>query len=419
MYQVNFEPDYFTETKHKGKKPKLYMVLDCETATMPFVKSMNLTEKQRQNVSIAMPLIYDLAWKVVDRNGLVYSQHSFLITETFFVPQVFSTAYYRDKRPQYEEKFAKGEIIEKSWNDAMKVFENDLQYVDCVTAYNAMFDFKKAIPFTNNYIYHLRQPNYQQWEDSQYKRACDIASKLGKKSNPDFDHDNFVYKKKKYPVACLWRAACEKLINNHTFKKQCIKTAQVTKSGLYFKTSAESTYRYLLENYNFEESHTAFEDVEIETIILQKILKKGKLTIGIDAPPFQLLGTVPDYLIETFSKRGKKPKYDYSDFCIVTQQIYKYIRDDASENLNRNFETRLERIVYQLEMFCKANFNEYDEYRFADTYGAELHRQIERKQKQLEKLKLEKRKQEIQKEIEFLQSQYDRCQKEMQKIRGF
>ena len=79
------------------KRRKYYMILDCETATLPCANQY--TEEERKNVAIAKPLIYDLGWKIVDKLGVVYNRENYLITEIFSVPQIFDTAYYKDKRP--------------------------------------------------------------------------------------------------------------------------------------------------------------------------------------------------------------------------------------------------------------------------------------------------------------------------------
>lgn len=46
-------------------KKKMYMVLDTETATLPFVKEMD--EEAKKNVAIAKPLVYDIGWTMIDR----------------------------------------------------------------------------------------------------------------------------------------------------------------------------------------------------------------------------------------------------------------------------------------------------------------------------------------------------------------
>ena len=65
------------------RRRKYYMVLDCETATLPY--AIKYGEDERKNVAIAKPLIYDLGWKIIDRLGIVYNSENFLISEIFSV----------------------------------------------------------------------------------------------------------------------------------------------------------------------------------------------------------------------------------------------------------------------------------------------------------------------------------------------
>ena len=73
-------------------------------------------------------------------------------------------------------------------------------------------------------------------------------------------------------------------------------------SSIYFKTTAESTYRYLSRNSDFIESHTALDDAWIESLILQKLLRKGKVQPELAAFPERLVGFTYDYVVD-------KPKY--------------------------------------------------------------------------------------------------------------
>ena len=95
------------------KRRKYYLVLDCETATLPYAQKFE--GEQRKKIAIMKPLIYDLGWKIIDEKGRVYCRKSYLITEIFSVPQIFNTAYYASKRPFYIEKLRKGEITLVSW----------------------------------------------------------------------------------------------------------------------------------------------------------------------------------------------------------------------------------------------------------------------------------------------------------------
>ena len=80
------------------RRRKYYLILDCETATLPYAAKFT-SPKEKQRVCIAKPLIYDIGWTVVDKKGNIYKKKSFLISEIFSVPSVFNTAYYAEKRP--------------------------------------------------------------------------------------------------------------------------------------------------------------------------------------------------------------------------------------------------------------------------------------------------------------------------------
>lgn len=366
----------------KGKRPELFLVLDCETATLPFVGNMELTTEQKKMVSISKPLIYDLGWKIIDRKLNVYAQHSILIQETFFVPAVFNTAYYREKRPQYMEKYKAGDIVSMQWNEAIKLLIEELQYVKYCTAYNAMFDFKKAIPFTEAYIKNLYSVNYQQWEDKQ-RKICQYIANGGKLENPnEFDNLNFTLRNVNYPMIDIWGIACNRLIDEDKYKANCVTSGQLSRSGLYFKTSAESTFRYLIKDNTFVESHTAFEDVEIECKILIKAVKKGKLIEGIQYFPFQELGTTFDYIYGRLRKNGK-PYHTAEEIDNLIEIMYNRWLEYETAN---PFANKLCDYIYLLEAFKHQHYKKINKPRFAKTYCDMLKRQIDRKIKYSENL---------------------------------
>ena len=270
---------------------RYYMVLDCETATLPY--AMRFEDASRKKIAIAKPLISDLGWKIVDRIGRVYARRSFLISEIFSVPSVFNTAYYAEKRPIYLERLANKEIELTTWEQAIQTLIEDMDCVSAVGAYNAMFDFKKAIPFTDLYISMLYSPQYYEWEQMQ-NRFCDyIATEpYERKPGKDFDPENFTFRGKSYPLFDLWGLSCEYLLNNDKYRQTCKENEWYTASGKYYKTSAETAYRFVSGNYEFDEAHTAAEDADIETELLVKIMKPkaSNLAIGIMFFPFRKLG---------------------------------------------------------------------------------------------------------------------------------
>ena len=283
-------------------KKKLYCVLDCETASLSFIPSITQSPEERKKLAIAKPLVYDIGWTITTRKEVV-EEKQFLIAETFAVPSIFNTAYYAEKRPIYLEKIERGEIVVKPWDEVMKILIADLKRVDFVAAYNAMFDFKKAIPFTERYIRALYSPNYQLWEEQQ-KESCSLMLTEKPKGNPSFDSENFNFRGEKYPMFDIWGMACQYLINTISYKRMCLANDMLSPSGEYFKTSAESTYRYLLKQMDFDEAHTALEDARIESKILHRILHDHGAKAGIDFFPFKNLGSTVDFLKEE-NEKGK------------------------------------------------------------------------------------------------------------------
>ena len=279
------------------KRRKYYIVLDCETATLP--EAINYDGEERKNIAIAKPLIYDLGWKVIDAQGRTYARKNYLISEIFSVPAIFDTAYYASKRCIYLEKLEKGEIILTDWKTASAELVEDMDACVAVGAYNSMFDYKKAIPFTDLYISKLYSPDFHDWLNYQNKKLPWLA--MGHKSeNPNgFDETIFRFRGKEYPLFDLWGLSCRHILNCDEYKNMCLDNDWQTASGKYFKTSAETAFRFFSETLDFEEAHTAIDDAEIESLLFAEICKrtKKKFEMGIIYFPFRELGTVEDFIL--------------------------------------------------------------------------------------------------------------------------
>lgn len=312
-----------------SRKPNLTMVLDCETATLPFANSIAKGDEiLKKNIAIAKPLIYDIGWSVMKRDGTILKRKQFLVAEIFCVPQVFNTAYYAEKRPIYLNMLANGEIEIKTWREITEELIADMEEVKYVGAFNSMFDFKKAIPFTELYVSKLYSPNYSEWEKMQYKLCERIAYNANRKPERDFDGEHFNFRGKDYEMFDIWGLACEHLLNRVSYKEQCLDHGMITNSGEYFKSSAEASYRYLCDKYDFEEAHTALADVEIECFILAKILRNHGMKIGIEHFPFRKLGTTDEFILN----HCRHKKTERAE--VVYKAMEKYVGDDT-ENLTR------------------------------------------------------------------------------------
>lgn len=295
-------------------KKKYYLTLDTETATLPFANEICKNAKEKQKIAIAKPLVYDIGWCITDRQGTVIKEENYLIQETFFVPNVFNTAYYKDKRPIYIELLEQEKIKVGTWNQVIEKLIYDLDSCDLVCAYNACFDFKKAIPFTERYIKHLYCNDYNKWEEQQRYKCKKILEGVDDSNNPEYLKPYFKLRGNEYPIADLWGIACDRLINIDKYRNYCLKNHLLTVSAQFFKTSAETSFQYLMSKHDFIEDHTALSDALIESAILTKALKKGKIEPIIKEFPFRELGTTIDYVLEKQNK--------YIQTVIEMLQIY-------------------------------------------------------------------------------------------------
>lgn len=324
------------------RKELRYLVFDCETATLPFAEEIaNGDAEKKKRIAIARPLIYDLGWTITNRKGEIIEKKQYLIAETFSVPAIFNTAYYSEKKPLYLQMLANNETCVKPWNEVMEIFVTDIQKVDAVGAYNSMFDFKKAIPFTELYISKLYSPDFYEWERIQRKLCSKIANEPYKKDpDKEFDTENFSFRGESYPLFDLWGLATMHLLNTITYKKKCLENDMLTASGTYFKTSAEASYRYLKDKYDFDEAHTALDDAIIETFILSQIAKRAAISLGIIFFPFRELGTTDQFVL-----RKKNP--NEAEITIVINAMEKGL-----EGKNPScYTVRIENVISELKKY--------------------------------------------------------------------
>lgn len=324
-----------------------YIILDTETCTLPFINEWVLSSDDKKKLAIAKPLVYDIGWTVASRTHGVMEKRNFLVAETFSVPAIFNTAYYHEKRPLYLEMIAKGEIVVLPWDEIMKILLADLQDAAYICAYNAMFDFKKAIVFTELYIRNLYSPRYYEWEGIQRESCRRILHEKKKQNECDFDPEHFIFRGEKYPMIDIWGVACKYLLNNTNYKKMCLTSNKMSNTGLYFSTNAEVAMQYLSEKYDFIEDHTALSDAEIETKILFYCLKRGKIVVGIEYFPYKMLGETIDFV-----KNGRGVTEQMAQN--VAAKIREYLPDDM-KNPN-NYQKSAFNKLMALEEFIEENW---------------------------------------------------------------
>jgi hypothetical protein len=169
----------------------------------------------------------------------------------------------------------------------------DMDETAAVGAYNAMFDFKKAIKFTEEYITNLYSENYYEWEQDQHRKIDYILENPKSENDREFNPDIFEYRGKTYPLFDIWGLSCENLLNNDEYRQYCKDNNLTTASGMYYPTNAETAYKFVKGQDDFVEAHMAVEDTDIECELLAEVFKKVKpkdMTMGIIYFPFRILG---------------------------------------------------------------------------------------------------------------------------------
>lgn len=209
-------------TDYTDKRRKTALVLDVETA---------LSKGNEQ-------LIFDFGYTISEvSNERKVISRSYLVQEIFLDMSLMERAYYFNKYPEYLVALGNGLTQIKPYSEIIEIMNQDIKKYNVANmyAYNATFD-STAVNKTNKYI-----------------------------NNADL----------KYEIKCLWNAATQTFMATQKYILTALENGWVTDKG-NIKTSAEMAYRYLMQDYDFVEAHTATEDSTIETEILWAINRYGK-----------------------------------------------------------------------------------------------------------------------------------------------
>lgn len=195
--------------------------------------------------------VYDLGFIVADRDGVVYQRESMCDIARLTQRDVYrghnerlvQSAYYAEKLPQYWAGIRSGEWEPCCFYDMHERVKAAIKEwgIKDIWAYNAKFDrdaLNATLADESNGYTRFFMPYKTQWRD-------------------------------------IWGAASECITNTPKYVKWCIANDYVSTKGNP-QTSAEIVYRYLTNNHDFVEQHTALSDCEIELAILLKCFKAHK-----------------------------------------------------------------------------------------------------------------------------------------------
>ena len=213
-------------------KKNVYAIIDTETAN-----------------GLKNPLCYDVAVIIFDKKGIELFRKNWLVSNVWNNERMFKTAYYAWKRPLYDNIETEITNTYTFISELNTILE---QYaVNYLLAYNLKFDLNSINKTVERFTY-----------------------------NSKFNTENVEY-------IDVWNVAIDILMNNKNYKIFCRENGFISDAGNY-KTSAEVCYRYLTNEIDFDESHTAMDDCEIEMQIFMTCVKrKKKITKGIVNNPWR------------------------------------------------------------------------------------------------------------------------------------
>lgn len=194
-----------------------------------------------ETIDLQKRFIYDVGFIVAnlgDEAFTTISEQSFIIKQIYDNKILFNTGYYANKRPLYVSKLKSKKSQRKHYGHTLRFIEKTLKLysVNEVYAYNSDFD-KNGFEYNSKFFKSRNPLRNKTWIDIHA-----IAN-------------NFIHSTEDY----------------QNFAKQ---NGFVTQKG-YIQTNAEVTYKYLMNDLNFQEEHTGLEDCKIELDILNECIKRG------------------------------------------------------------------------------------------------------------------------------------------------
>lgn len=215
----------------------LYMVFDTETCNTPKVDGQ---------LDATCGQVYDFGLQIVDNEGHVYKELSFVNEDVFFrLPDAMHEAYFAEKIPQYLEDIRMGKrTIVNTWQLYRIIRELVEEYdIKAFIAHNARFDVRVL----NSTL------RYQTKSERRYFLPYGM------------------------PVWDTMKMATDTICRKTDYIKFCEQNGYMTKHKVpQVRKTAEVLWRYLTGNNTFEESHTGLEDVQIEAQIFAACVRMHK-----------------------------------------------------------------------------------------------------------------------------------------------
>lgn len=223
-------------------------------------------------------LIYDVGYAIHDETGFCIKEDRFLIAEVYDNPKIMEKAFYKKNIPFYESLLEQGKTRKIMFGEFMMILKKVCHFydVDFLAAYNLLFD-TCAIYDTFNYVFFgYRKPRDKDGKVI-HKKKVKTEDDEEKPSFFDFVKDfintEIIQKEMKY--FCLYGMAVDVLLAKKDYVDFAFRNRLFTEKG-NIATGAEFAYKFIKNDVDFSEAHTALEDVYIEIEIFKLCRKLNK-----------------------------------------------------------------------------------------------------------------------------------------------
>ena len=198
---------------------------------------MNICIFDTETTSLEKPFCYNVGYRIVSDNGECILEREYIIEQIWHNLPLFESAYYASKRPFYVNAMRARKITMEKFGYVCTQMRRDFKQYNVVGAYayNSSFD-EKVFNFN-----------------------CDWFKCI----NP-FDE---------IPIYDI-RGYAHFALVKQSYKNWCEAFQRFTDTGNY-STTAEDVYRFIKNDMDFEEAHTALNDAQIETEILFACVVNG------------------------------------------------------------------------------------------------------------------------------------------------